>query len=511
MVRTRGFPLRLAGIAALFAATTGAFFVTRDRGFFPFDDSYITLAAARNVIEHGVLAVDPAKPWRGVTSPLHVGLVASVGRLVGIDSAARAVGIAFHAVLVVLAVFLAFAWAGESTAMTDRRRAAMWAAVLAAVSGYLTLHSLSGMETTLFVALVLASFAAHGFVVRENSTTWHRVLRGLLVAGAIATRPEGFALAAALWGDDAWRSFRAQSPRILVACAVEALFVAALIAPFAFAYHAHTGSWWSDTGAIKAVFFRLDTDDRVLRSMGAYLGGIARFALRHAPFVAFAIFAWRRGGVSRIALRAPLVFAAFFYAGAAVFPAGLQMYWLRYQMPVLALLLPVAAIGLAAWSAKTDPRRRRRVLAAFVIFLALDALAARRNFVGDLRQTRVSVVATADWLRDHTAPGDLVAAHDIGAIVDLAQRPVLDLVGLVDPDTAAANRADVSKKALWHVIESRRPTWLVMFDAANTAFFRFDDEIERGRLEKVWQSEAGRVPEKRYTVYRCRWDVARSP
>ncbi|MCC6157482.1 MAG: hypothetical protein IT350_05465 [Deltaproteobacteria bacterium] len=503
--------MQLAGIAVLFAATTGTFFVTRDGGLFPFDDSYITQAAARNVIEHGVLAVDPAKPWRGVTSPLHVGLVASAGRFIGIPTAARAVGIASHALLVVLAAFLAFAWAGESASMTDRRRAAWWAAILAAASGYLTLHSLSGMETTLFVALVLAAIAAHAFVVRENSTAWNRVLRGMLVAGAIATRPEGFALAAALWGDDLWRAFGARAPRCAGSLVAEALLVAALIAPFAFAYQAHTGTWWSDTGAIKAAFFRLDTDDRALRSMGAYLGGITRFAARHAPFVAFAVFAWRRGGVSRVAMRAPLAFAALFYTGAAVFPAGLQMYWLRYQMPVLALLLPVAAIGVAAWSAKTDPRQRRRILAALVIFLVLDALAARRNYVGDLRQTRVSVVATADWLREHTAPGDLVAAHDLGASVDLAHRPVLDMVGLIDPESAAANRADVSKKALWQVIESRRPAWLVMFDAANTAFFRFEGEIERGRLEKFWQSEAGRVPEKRYTIYRCRWDAPKSP
>lgn len=511
MPRSRASTLRVAGIALLFAATTGAFFVTRDRALFPFDDSHITLAAARNVAERGVLAVDVAKPWLGVTSPLHVGLVASLGRFLGVEPAARAVGIAFHAVLVVLAAFLAFAWAGESTSLSDRRRAAWWAAVFAAVSGYLTLHSLSGMETTQFASLALASFAAHTFVRRENSTAWHRVLRGLLVAAAIATRPEGFALAAALWADDAWRSIRERASKGVAACAVEALFVGALIAPFAFAFHAHTGSWWSDTGAVKAAFFRLDTDDRALRSLGAYLGGIARFAIRHAPFIALGAIAWKRNGVSRESVRAPLVFVALFYAGATVFPAGLQMYWLRYHMPVLAVLLPMAGIGLAVWPAATDPRRARRVLAALVLVLALDALLARRNYVGDLRQTRVSVVATADWLREHTAPGELVAAHDIGAIVDLARRPVLDLVGLIDAEVAAANRADITKRALWRVIEARRPVWLVMFEDANTAFFRFDDEIERGRLEPVWRSEASGASPHRYIVYRCRWDAPIPP
>ncbi|MCL4236154.1 MAG: hypothetical protein KJ042_16740, partial [Deltaproteobacteria bacterium] len=350
MTRMRTVPLRLTGLALLFAVTTGAFFITRDRGLFPFDDSYITLAAARNVAQRGVLAVVPDQPWRGVTSPLHVGLVASFGRFVGIEAAARVVGIASHAVLVILAAFLAFAWTGNATPATDRRAAAWWAAILTTTSGSLTLHSLSGMETTQFVALALASFAAHALTLRESAHAWHRVLRALLTAGAIATRPEGFLIAVACWGDDAWRAIRGRTPRTIGALAVEAAFVCALVAPFAFAYHAHSGVWWSDTGAVKAAFFRLDTDDRALRSTGAYLGGIARFAIRHAPFVAFAIFAWRRGGVSRVALRAPIAFAALFYAGAAVFPAGLQMYWLRYHMPALALLLPVAAIGLAAWS-----------------------------------------------------------------------------------------------------------------------------------------------------------------
>lgn len=511
MLRSRAFGFRLAGVALIFAVTTSAFLATRDRALFPFDDSHITLAAARHLADRGVLAVVPDQPWRGVTSPLHVALVAIVGRVIGVENAARAVGITAHALAVVFAAFLALAWTGASMSPRERRRAAWWAAILTSASGYLTLHSLSGMETTFFVALVLASFAAHVVALGAKRPLWPRVLRGLLIASAVATRPEGFLVAAALWGDEAWNAIAGRRWRSITAIAGEALLVAALLAPFAFAYHAHTGSWWSDTGAVKAAFFRLDIDDRALRSTGAYLGGLLRFTIRHAPFVVLAALAWRREPIARPVLRAPLAFAGLFYAGAVFFPAGLRMYWLRYQLPILALLLPMAAMGFAMWSASADPGRARRILVAFALFLVLDVAAARRNFVGDLRQTRVSVVATADWLRENTAPGDLVAAHDIGAIVDIAHRPVLDLVGLIDPETAAANDEDISKRALWKVVESRRPAWLVMFDAANTAFFRLGDEIERGVLESVWRSEAGRIPEKRYTVYRCRWDAPESP
>jgi len=42
-------------------------------------------------------------------------------------------------------------------------------------------------------------------------------------------------------------------------------------------------------------------------------------------------------------------------------------------------------------------------------------------------------VAMARWVRDHTPPGAVVAAHDIGALGAIAKRRVVDIFGLVTP------------------------------------------------------------------------------
>jgi hypothetical protein len=44
------------------------------------------------------------------------------------------------------------------------------------------------------------------------------------------------------------------------------------------------------------------------------------------------------------------------------------------------------------------------------------------------------MVETARWISANTAPGDLIAAHDIGAMGYFGQRRLVDLAGLVSPE-----------------------------------------------------------------------------
>jgi hypothetical protein len=52
----------------------------------------------------------------------------------------------------------------------------------------------------------------------------------------------------------------------------------------------------------------------------------------------------------------------------------------------------------------------------------------------DVAVIESEMVAVARWLAENTAPDDLVAAHDIGAIGYYAGRPILDLAGLISPE-----------------------------------------------------------------------------
>ena len=44
------------------------------------------------------------------------------------------------------------------------------------------------------------------------------------------------------------------------------------------------------------------------------------------------------------------------------------------------------------------------------------------------------MVATAHWLSQNTPTNALIASHDIGAIGFFAERPLLDLAGLITPE-----------------------------------------------------------------------------
>jgi hypothetical protein len=68
--------------------------------------------------------------------------------------------------------------------------------------------------------------------------------------------------------------------------------------------------------------------------------------------------------------------------------------------------------------------------AVLLFFLALGA----NQYRTDVRFINGEMVAVAHWLHGNTPENALIAAHDIGAIGYFAQRPILDLAGLVSPE-----------------------------------------------------------------------------
>ena len=68
--------------------------------------------------------------------------------------------------------------------------------------------------------------------------------------------------------------------------------------------------------------------------------------------------------------------------------------------------------------------------------------------------------SVARWLDAHTAPRDLIAAHDIGAIGYFARRPLLDLAGLVSPEVIPFIRDEARLHAL---MRQRGAAYLVTF------------------------------------------------
>jgi hypothetical protein len=102
---------------------------------------------------------------------------------------------------------------------------------------------------------------------------------------------------------------------------------------------------------------------------------------------------------------------------------------------------------------------RAAALSLAITLLAFVAVGARA-YATDVSIIEGEMVSVARWLDIHAAPGDLIAAHDIGAIGYFTQRPLLDLAGLVSPEVIPFLRDEARLSAF---VRQRGAVYVVTF------------------------------------------------
>ncbi len=70
----------------------------------------------------------------------------------------------------------------------------------------------------------------------------------------------------------------------------------------------------------------------------------------------------------------------------------------------------------------------------FAVLLLIFLLLGLQVFAQDVSFVNGEMVAIGRWLGENTPSHALIAAHDIGAIGYFAERPILDLAGLISPE-----------------------------------------------------------------------------
>jgi hypothetical protein len=111
----------------------------------------------------------------------------------------------------------------------------------------------------------------------------------------------------------------------------------------------------------------------------------------------------------------------------------------RYLMPAIPFLIVGGLGGLLPRLALQHPSMLARIIgrswiAAGVVLSVSFLVIGARAYQRDVTVIDNEMVDVARWLSEHTEPDDLVAAHDIGAIGYYAERPILDLAGLISPE-----------------------------------------------------------------------------
>ncbi len=425
---------------------------------FPLDDAWIHQTYARNLVKTGEWAFIQGQPSAGSTSPLWTLLLAAGYRA----------GVEFHlwTYLMGFGLLVSLAWLTSrlTSSIFPGHPIAAWAAGLAvAFEWHLLWAAGSGMETLLFACLAVA-------VLRQAELP--PLPLGLLLGMAVATRPDGLTLlpfaALGLSLNPQNRGLGRSLLTMLVAFGVA-------FGGYLLFNDSLGGEFWPNTLYAKqaeyASLLSAPLGARWLRQwVPLFAGGLAVLMpglLLAVPGLTSALLPPLANPKSKVRNLSRLLPLAWAVAYVSLYALRLPVTYQhgRYALPVLPVMIAYGVEGAAGWLRLNDPRLWRRVLsrawaASAVSLWAAFAVVGAGVYARDVAIIETEMVAAARWVSANTRPDDVVAAHDIGALGYFAERPLLDLAGLISPDVIPFIR-DEPRLAEW--LNQRGAEYLVAF------------------------------------------------
>lgn len=421
--------------SAALAAGQGSFIL-------PLDDVYIHFQYARQLAGGQLFVYNPGQPpTSGATSFLYP-FVLAIGYAAGFTALslslwALAVGAVALAASGWLVYRLVRVWHGP----------AWLAAPLAlafALTGAVSWHYMSGMETGVVTVLALATL----YAVAVNRT-------GLFVASAsllALARPEWGALAALAVGAIIWRGLNATGAAHRPGWWLPLLLPIVMLGVQPAVNWLLTGSVVASGNSAKSVFgivpFRWETViERIWDNFSrAWLEFMTGYSPREGWYLPPLLAALGVFGivvlVTRRDQRPTGALAALWLLAGTAFIATLDTaFWhfKRYQIPLLALFYPLAGAGLA-WAAEAVRALgwpiRLYALIGLPVFAAATAWAFLGHFALNVGYIYAQPYQMARWLADNTPPDAVIAVHDVGMMRYVGGRTTLDKVGLTTPGAA---------------------------------------------------------------------------
>jgi hypothetical protein len=463
---------------------------------FPYDDSYITLEFARNLAATGRLTFDGIHRASGATSLLHVALLALPARFgLPLEVVDASLGILFFVLLIertgAVAMLLTGSW-----------KASLYAALVTALTGYLVVDALNGLETTLFMFLTMTCL---GSLLRScNRGSGYHWPALWLYLTALA-RPEGYWFGASLLAYLV----------VLVACRREKFrdlatlsgyLVGAILLALATSWLL-TGSVTPHTALAKVYFFnqfRLTFIERLniyLQRMGWVWGPMVMplfplFFARRSQSLLVAVLLW--------ILTSQVMFLL-------LLPKEISAYQGRYVHPFMPFLIILAGDGLNTLLESTGkfrvPRWATATVLAFIAAICylnlITMLAGYKNGKSSIHNNHFWAV---QWLQANAPKDILVATHDIGVLRYVGHYRLLDIVGLVDEEAMARNRAQRGQFA--YLLE-KRPDYIVGDQMWLLRLAHYFPAL-KPYVTTVAVAHPNAYGVVQLRIYRCHWDQAGS-
>lgn len=465
----------------------------------PLDDVYIHFQYARQLASGDPYVYNPGDaPTSGATSflyPYILGLGYILG-FQGLSLGAWALGIGSFALILSTVTIYALARWGKAPAWL-----ASFAAVLFVSNGAMTWHYLSGMETGLVITFTL--LALYGFVTK------HPHLFAVSATLLALSRPEASILAALATfmyvARYRFQDQRSEKRKRLQTLALALPVVAAMVQPSL--NMILTGSASASGSRAKSI---LSTVPFALQNVASRIldnfARIWRELATDGDFLPVTIVIMAIVGVLALAherryVLTLLVLWLLTLASAISTLDTAFWHFKRYQMPIYALMFPLAVWGACGIWQVFQRRNRtqynvipRYALAALLLLSVIATGQSWREF-HRLYAVNVDNIAAqpypmALWLLNNTDTDARVAVHDVGMMRYVGNRYTIDIVGLTTEHAADYWRNGPGSVGEFLLALDSPPDYIAAYTTARGLNYLVDTTIygtERAGFQAIYQ------------------------
>lgn len=429
-------------IAVLTIALTVTYLISANstNGYngFPLDDPWIHLTFAKNLAEYGSFSYYKNEmSTAGSTSPIYT-IILAAGFLITKNE------MVLSYVLGIFFLVFAGIWFYRLSSFEFGKENifAILCTAIFIVDKWMNFIADSGMETTMFIFLLIATVYAY----KKRQAVATAVFAGLI----LWTRPDGTAFLGALVLDYLWCVYLSKKDKNIKLFSKSELYkIAGIFAGTIVIYFGMnlnlSGSILPNTFNAKLTYYAPEFRSRsaFLRgevwdyfTAGAYGIVMFGFAIAVLKFIFDTVKQKYNPNFVYIVFAFALVFI-YWYKMPYAHRFG------RYLMPIIPFMVLASMTGLReAAKMMASYFKNRQIANGFNIIAAIAIIFFgfqnyfdnKKFYIEQCKYINDRQVVAAKWIRDNTKETDIIGTHDVGAIAFYGQRKIIDVAGLVTPE-----------------------------------------------------------------------------
>ncbi len=434
---------------------------------FPLDDAWIHQTYARSLALRGEWAYWPGEISAGSTSPLWTVLLVPGQILQG--------GMLIWTYLLGWLGLAGSAWLGQVVYQNILQPAQTKIPIMAltlALEWHLVWAAGSGMETILYILLILAVFAE---LTRKPPRYW---LAGGLVGLTGWVRPDGLTLLGPVLFVAMLAESKRQERVLRIGQSLVGFFF--MFLPYLLFNYWMAGSIWPNTFYAKqAEYFSMTQEGFIIRFFRLLIQPMVGIGILLLPGVTWSFYRaikyknWILLSIGLFWLGTTLMYA---WRLPVVYQHA------RYLMPAMPPYFLIGLCGMAELMMIFSESKQTRLYQfgwrlATTLTLLLFYLIGAITYANDIGIINTEMVAAARWISENTEETAVVAAHDIGAMGYFGERRLLDLAGLISPEVIPFIR---DEQQLRIYLDGQGANYLVTFPG-------WYAQLDVGK-DELWQS-----------------------